>query len=155
VLVIIGMVLLTLQIALGGWTSTNYAALACPDLPLCRGALVPPMDFAEGFHVTRALGRARDGGLLPVDALSAIHWSHRIGALVVFIVLGHLGAKMLKLDARVGWALLLALIAQVVIGILTVALGQPIWIATLHNAGAALLVGCMTVLAMRVFHASR
>jgi heme a synthase len=154
-LAVIGMALLVLQIALGGWVSTNYAALACPDFPLCQGKAVPPMDFAEGFHVTRELGRARDGGLLPLNALAAIHWSHRIGAIVVFLFLGYLGSKMLKFDRKVGMAVLLALTAQVVIGILTVVLGQPLWAATLHNAGAALLVGAMTVLIMRVWQPPR
>jgi heme a synthase len=154
-LAITGACLLTVQIALGGWTSTNYAALACPDFPLCQGKLVPAMDFAEGFHLSRALGRAREGGLLPLNALTAIHWSHRIGAVAVFLLLGYLGSKLLRLEKCIGVALLVALTAQVLIGILTVVLGQPIWIATLHNAGAALLVSAMTLAIMRLWHQPR
>src|SRR5438093_3901121 len=67
------------QIALGGWVSANYAALACPDLPLCRGQA---MDFANAFHVLRELGRTSEGELLPLAALTAIHWTHRLFALV-------------------------------------------------------------------------
>ena len=74
---------LALQIALGGWVSANYAALACPDLPLCRGQLAPPMDFGNAFHVVRELGRTAEGELLPLEALTAIHWTHRLFALVV------------------------------------------------------------------------
>src|SRR5438067_3362702 len=65
------------QIALGGWVSANYAALACPDLPLCRGELLPAMDFANGFHLVRELGQTAEGKPLSSDALTAIHWSHR------------------------------------------------------------------------------
>src|SRR6185436_8371209 len=69
------------QIALGGWVSANYAALACRDLPLCQGALVPAMDFGHAFHVLRALGETSDGARLPNEALTAIHWTHRMFAL--------------------------------------------------------------------------
>ncbi len=71
------------QIALGGWVSANYAALACLDLPLCRGQLVPPMDFANAFHLVRELGQTAQGELLTNEALTAIHWTHRMFALVV------------------------------------------------------------------------
>ena len=73
--------MLAVQIALGGWVSSNYAALACPDLPLCLGQAVPPMDFGNAFHVLRELGRSDEGELLPQRGLMAIHWSHRMFAL--------------------------------------------------------------------------
>jgi heme a synthase len=79
----IALAVLAAQILLGGWVSANYAALACPDLPLCLGEVVPPMDFANAFHVVRELGRTDGGELLPQAALTAIHWSHRMFALVV------------------------------------------------------------------------
>src|SRR6185503_19562471 len=73
---------LAVQIALGGWVSANYAALACPDLPLCLGRALPPMDFGNAFHVLRELGQTPQGELLSREALTAIHWSHRMFALV-------------------------------------------------------------------------
>ena len=79
----IGLVLLVAQIALGGWTSTNYAALACQDFPTCHGAWMPAGDFANAFHVVRELGMDADGALLSGEALTAIHWTHRLGALVL------------------------------------------------------------------------
>src|SRR6202008_2319337 len=80
---LLGLTVLGIQILLGGWVSANYAALACPDLPLCLGQAVPPMDFANAFHVLRELGRTDAGELLPQAALVAIHWSHRVFSLVV------------------------------------------------------------------------
>ena len=74
----VALLVLALQILLGGWVSANYAALACPDLPLCLGQALPPMDFANAFHVLRELGRTDAGELLPQAALVAIHWSHRM-----------------------------------------------------------------------------
>ena len=74
---VIGLALLVMQIALGGWVSTNYAALACTDFPLCHGAVVPPMDYEHGFTLWRELGKTAGGDFLPFDALTAIHWTHR------------------------------------------------------------------------------
>src|SRR3954468_10991646 len=79
---------LAVQIALGGWVSANYAALACPDLPGCRGVAVPHMNFADAFHVFRELGRTGEGALLPLEGLVAIHWTHRMFAMVVLAVVG-------------------------------------------------------------------
>src|SRR6266849_1445659 len=81
------------QIALGGWVSANYAALACPDLPGCMGQALPPMDFANAFHVLRELGHTGEGGLLPREALTAIHWTHRVFALVLVAVVGWAALK--------------------------------------------------------------
>jgi cytochrome c oxidase assembly protein subunit 15 len=138
----IGLAVLGLQIALGGWVSTNYAALACTDYPLCHGALVPKMDYEHGFTLWRQLGMTAGGDYLPFDALTAIHWTHRTFALVVVAFLGWLGHKAMRVDGlqKTGRALLLMVALQFLIGVATVFLDWPLAIAVLHNGGAALLV---------------
>src|SRR5712664_503587 len=93
------------QIALGGWVSANYAALACPDLPGCMGQAFPPMDFGNAFHVLRELGRTGDGELLPLQALTAIHWTHRMFALLVAALVAFCAFKAFKIPALRGIAL--------------------------------------------------
>ena len=139
---ILGLVLLAIQIILGGWVSTNYAALACPDFPTCQGAWMPRMNFARAFTLRRDLGMDAQGGLLSHEALTAIHWTHRLGALVVFLYLGWLGSKMLKTRGfkPIGVAVLGLLSIQVILGITNVLAGLPLAIAVAHNAGAALLL---------------
>lgn len=139
---------LVLQIALGGWVSTNYATLACADFPLCGGKLVPPMDFEHGFTLWRELGKTAAGHYLPFSALTAIHWVHRNMALLVVAVLG-LAAwraaarpELRRLARAIG--ALLAL--QAASGIATVYFAFPLTLAVLHNAGAALLVLLVTML---------
>lgn len=141
----VGLGLLVVQIALGGWTSTNYAALACTDFPACHGSLWPPADYANAFHVVRELGMTADGELLPLAALTAIHWSHRVGAVVVGIVLFALGAGLVRRPASAwrGVALIAALLLQIGLGIANVLLSLPLPLAAAHNAGAALLVGVL------------
>jgi cytochrome c oxidase assembly protein subunit 15 len=139
---------LAVQLALGGWVSTNYATLACADFPLCQGQVVPPMDFEHGFTLWRELGKTAAGHYLPFSALTAIHWVHRNFALVVILVLvttvwrawQH---QALRPTAR---ALALVLALQALTGVATVFLSFPLTIAVLHNAGAALLVVFSTVL---------
>ena len=80
---LVGLALLVLQLALGGWVSTNYAVLACTDFPTCNGQWLPPMNFTQGFHLWRALGMTGDGEAITQDALVAIHWTHRTFAIVV------------------------------------------------------------------------
>lgn len=142
-----GIALLVGQIALGGWVSTNYAALTCLDFPTCHGAWVPPMDFDHGFHVLRDLGEGPDGTPLSHEALNAIQWAHRVGALLVTAWLGVLGVLALQVPGlrRAAVALLVLLAAQVTIGILNVVWLLPLWLATLHNVGAALLL-CAAVM---------
>jgi cytochrome c oxidase assembly protein subunit 15 len=145
---ILGLVLLALQIILGGWVSTNYAALACPDFPTCQGAWMPRMNFAPAFTLRRDLGMDAQGGLLSHEALTAIHWTHRLGALVVFLYLGWLGSKMLKTRGfkPIGVAVLGLLSIQVILGITNVLAGLPLAIAVAHNAGAALLLMTLVTL---------
>ena len=133
------------QVALGGWTSSNYAAVACPDFPTCQAELWPEMDFGEGFIVWRGLGTNYEGGVLALDARTAIHMAHRIGAAVTFVFVGALALTLLvagreRLWRTLGAALGGALLLQLALGILTVVLGFPLAIAVAHNAGAALLL---------------
>jgi cytochrome c oxidase assembly protein subunit 15 len=142
---IAGIAVLALQVALGGWTSTNYAAAACPDFPACQGSYWPAMDFHNAFILWRGLGIDYEGGVLDAPARVAIHYSHRLGAYVTTIVLllvvagacrrGQSGATRIAAIA-VG----IAVILQVAIGVNLVWQGWPLWLGTAHNAGAALLV---------------
>ena len=141
-------VLLVAQIALGGWVSSNYAALACTEFPLCQGTLMPPMDFIHGFTLWRKLGMTGDGAYLPFAALTAIHWTHRLFAFVVAAAILWLALRAMRIDGlrkTAGW-LLLALIVQFVTGMLTVFLKWPLGLALAHNGGAALLVLLLTML---------
>lgn len=149
----IGLALLVLQIVLGGWVSTNYAALACPDLPLCRGELVPPMDFGNAFHVVRELGRTAEGALLSNEALTAIHWLHRLGAIIVAAYLTWLAMRLASIPAlRNAARLLFALVvAQFAIGLGNVVFSLPLALATAHNAGAALLLVTLVVINFQLF----
>jgi cytochrome c oxidase assembly protein subunit 15 len=136
------LVLLFIQIALGGWTSTNYAALACTDYPTCHGSLIPEMDFSNAFTIFRELGVTSLGEPLSLEALHAIQWVHRVGAIVL---LGYLlfVAYILKVNQGFNmWrnVLILVISLQFIIGIANLLLHLPIVLATLHNLGAALLV---------------
>jgi cytochrome c oxidase assembly protein subunit 15 len=139
---------LAIQIALGGWVSANYAALACPDLPGCLGQAFPPMDFAGAFRMLRELGRTGEGGLLPLEALVAIHWTHRMFALVVVGVAGFAAIRSFQVPAlrKIGAAVMCLLALQVSLGIANIAFGLPLALAAAHNAGAALLLGALVVL---------
>jgi cytochrome c oxidase assembly protein subunit 15 len=136
------------QIALGGWVSSNYAALACIDFPTCHGQWLPEMDFRHGFQLVRELGKRADGGHLPYEALTAIHWTHRVGALVTLL---YVGAFAVVLARVAGFALhgtlLAALLAcQLVLGVANVLAGLPLQIAVAHNAVAALLLVALVVI---------
>ncbi len=138
--------LMVMQIALGGWVSTNYAVLACRDFPMCQGSWWPPMNFAEGFQVWRELGQLRDGSNISFAALTAIHMVHRLAAIVV---LAALVATALALQRhthwrRAGWALLALGAWQLASGLSNVVLGWPLAAALAHTAGAAALVGVLT-----------
>jgi cytochrome c oxidase assembly protein subunit 15 len=140
--VVIGIVLLACQIALGGWTSANYAALACgTDFPTCLGQWAPPTDFKQGFVLWREIGVNYEGGILDMAARSAIQITHRVGALVVFCYLAWLSYRLAKSGFRFGGiAVAVVLVLQVLLGISNVHFGLPLPIATMHNGGAALLL---------------
>ena len=144
----LGLLVVFLQVALGGWVSSNYAALACSDFPLCQGRWWPPMDFSHAFHLTRELGKAADGGSLGREALTALHWTHRVGALVTVVVVGALvwRAARYSLLRNTAFLVLGLLLTQVALGIANVWLSLPLSVALLHNAGAALLLCALTML---------
>jgi cytochrome c oxidase assembly protein subunit 15 len=139
----IGLGLLIAQIALGGWTSSNYAALSCAaDFPTCLGQWWPAHDFRQGFVLWRGIGVDYEGGVLDGPARVAIQLAHRAMAVLVF---GHLlvvAVRMIRTPGLVFWGVLLALLvcAQVALGIGNVMLGLPLWTATAHTAGAAVLL---------------
>ncbi len=141
------------QIVLGGWVSTNYAALACADLPMCDGMLVPTMDFANAFHAFRPLGIGPDGELLKLEALRAIHWMHRLGAVLVVLVVGSFALGLLKIESgrKAAKMLLATLLAQVLLGISNVWFGLPLAVAVAHNGVAAILFTLLLLINLRLF----
>jgi cytochrome c oxidase assembly protein subunit 15 len=142
----IGLAVLAVQIALGGWVSSNYAALACPDLPLCRGEVIPPMDFGNAFHVLRELGQTPEGQLLSLEALTAIHWAHRAFALAVVVLLAWVVYRTLAASKALAALIAVLLVAQFCVGVANVLVSRPLALAAAHNAGAALLVIALIVL---------
>ena len=147
---LLGLAALGLQIALGGWTSSNYAAVACPDLPTCQRAWWPPMDFRDAFVLWRGLDIDYTGGVLANGARIAIHVTHRLGALLAGTILAALGFFAARAGGggirRAGRLLMAAVALQIAIGVSMVHWGLPLPLATLHNAGAAALVICMVLL---------
>jgi heme a synthase len=147
---LVAYVLLWLQIALGGWVSTNYAVLACNEFPMCQGQWVPAMHFTEGFALWRPLGLTPAGDNIGLPALTAIHVVHRMFAFVVFAVLG---AVVWKLWRKAGnspatfraarWIAVL-LLWQLLTGLSNVVLGWPLVAALAHTGGAAGLVVVLT-----------
>lgn len=148
---IAALVTVVIQIALGGWVSSNYAAAICPDFPACQGSFSPALDFHHAFTLDRELGITASGALLPVSALTAIHWTHRLFAGVVLLVAGSLGLRLLahRHSRGSGLALLGALGLQIGLGIANVLLQLPLPLAVAHNTGAALLL-CVTLATTRL-----
>ncbi|MEC5398116.1 COX15/CtaA family protein [Uliginosibacterium sp. H1] len=138
----VALVLLVVQITLGGWVSTNYAALACTDLPTCHGEWLPQMDVGNAFHVLRELGMTAEGDLLSREALTAIHFMHRVGAVVAGLYLIVFGLRLRRLEPLrgLGNGLVAAVVLQIALGIANVLLSLPLPLAVAHNAGAALLI---------------
>lgn len=135
---------LWLQVALGGWVSTNYAVLACSGFPQCQGSWWPVMDFAQGFELWRPLGQTGTGDTIGFAALTAIHYAHRLAAYAVLVLLG-LAAWAVRgpLPAQAKWLAGLALL-QLLTGLSNVVLGWPLVAAVLHTGGAAALVAVLT-----------
>lgn len=147
-----GLLVVFLQIALGGWVSSNYAALACADFPTCKGAWMPAMDFNHAFHFTRELGKTAQGELLSLDSLTAIHWAHRVGALITFLFLVVLVFKMLRIPslAKLGAVIGFVLLLQIGLGISNVLFSLPLAVAVAHNGVAALLLLTLVMLNFRL-----
>lgn len=140
----LGIALLMAQIMQGGWTSANFAALACTDFPLCRGALLPPMDFSSGLS---------DAGLpLSPEKLTAIHWMHRVGALLTVAYLVWLSFRVMATEGlrKLGKVMLGLVVLELLLGIANVLLGLPLLVAVLHNAVAMLLLIALVVLGFRL-----
>jgi heme a synthase len=146
-----GLALLVVQIALGGWVSTNYAVLACTDFPTCNGQWIPPMDFAHGFHLWRALGMTHDGEFITQDALVAIHWTHRTFAFAVIAYLVGLALKLRRFESlrRPANGVLAVVAVQFATGLSNIVLQWPLPIAVAHNGGAAVLLLLVVVLNFR------
>jgi cytochrome c oxidase assembly protein subunit 15 len=141
----VGPIVLGLQIALGGWTSSNYAALACPDFPTCQNSYWPQMDAKDAFVLWRGLGRDYEGGVLDHPARVAIHFVHRLGALVTALVLGFVSFAAIRSGPTravrtAGIVLGVVLVCQLILGPLMVVNALPLALATAHNAVAALLL---------------
>ena len=150
-LALIGLVMLGIQVALGGWTSTNYADIACPDFPKCQNAWWPETDYKDAFVLWRGLGVNYEGGVLANPARVAIHLTHRIGAFIAALTLTLaaltvITRKVLAKFAVAAYVVLAALALQLTIGMSLVLRGFPLWLATAHTAGAALLL--LSVLAL-------
>ncbi len=151
--IIVAIALVAIQIALGGWTSANYAALACGfDFPKCLGEWWPATDFRNAFVLWRGIGVDYEGGVLDGPARAAIQLTHRLFAIVVVGHLLALGARMLRMPAwRVAGGVLIVLVAiQIALGIGNVWLGLPLPVATLHTAGAALLLALLVWMLARL-----
>lgn len=150
----IGLALVAGQIFLGGWTSTNYAALACPDFPTCQGVLAPETDFPTAFTLWHGLGINYEHGILDARARVTIHWTHRLGAVVVTLFLLVLALALVRCRESVwrsfGYAVFGVLAVQLTLGITTVLFQLPLPLATAHNAGAALLLATMVALNVRL-----
>jgi cytochrome c oxidase assembly protein subunit 15 len=143
---LVALLLVIAQITLGGWVSSNYAALACPDFPTCHGDWWPGMDLKAGFNVAQSVGPNYLGGQLESDARVAIQFTHRLGALLVLVVVGALIWRLWKAGSPMAWPVAAILTGQILLGILNVVLVLPLNIATAHNAvGALLLLSLVTV----------
>lgn len=140
-----------MQVALGGWVSSNYAALACHDFPTCHGAWWPEMNLARGFDITQSVGPNYLGGQLESDARVAIQFVHRLGALVVLGVVGALAWRMHRRRLPLAVPVAVVLGVQLALGILNVVLVLPLWTATAHNAGGALLLLALVTVNYRAF----
>lgn len=159
-LTLVALVVLIGQIFLGGWTSTNYAALACPDFPACHASYSPKGDLGEAFKLWRGTGIDYEFGVLSTELRATIHLVHRYGALVLTLVVGGLAVLLLMQQTgsgdsrRLGGLLLAALALQVVIGVGLIHLQLPLWLADAHNGGAAVLLLVVLTLMHAVWRGS-
>jgi len=143
----LGLILVTIQIFLGAWTSTNYASYSCIDFPLCQGQLLPEANFREGFNFFQSIGPNYLGGVLDHESRLAIHLSHRIGALVVCLYLTFLSYHFLSQKKTEFATYLLGILAlQVLLGISNIVFALPLLVAVGHNLGGLLLITYLGVL---------
>jgi len=152
---LLGLIIVVLQISLGGWTASNYAAFACYDLPTCQGQWWPAMDIAEGFNIFQSVGPNYLGGLMDNEARVAIHFMHRLGAIVISVYLLILIGLLYRATAdralrRFSFLLALVLLLQVLLGLSNVYWQVPAIIAVAHNAVGAVLLLVMVALNYRL-----
>ena len=139
-LIITGFVLIIFQIFLGAWTSTNYAARACLDLPYCQGQLVPDVNFKEGFNLFQSIGPNYLYGQMSNEARVAIHLTHRIGAIVVFFYSLFMAFKLWSTETKpIIMGFLVVLFTQVFLGVNNVLSSLPLWNAVAHNIVGVML----------------
>lgn len=154
VLALIGLVVVALQIALGGWTTSNYAALACADFPKCHNTWLPETDFAQGFNFLQHVGPNYLGGVMDNAARTAIHFSHRLGALLTFVVMALLAFRLFRVESPLAkrWAVIVisGTVLQIALGISNVVFALPLAIAVAHNAGGAALLLILVTLNHRL-----
>lgn len=136
----VALIAVIMQVALGGWITSNYAALACADFPTCYGQYWPDMNISAGFDIFQSIGPNYLGGLLDSEARVAIHWMHRLGALAVLVLVGLLALRLWARNFVLSATLSAVLAAQLLLGVLNVVWALPLVIATLHNACGALLL---------------
>ena len=145
--------LVFIQIFLGAWTSTNYAAFSCTDFPLCQGKVFPNMNFLGGFNFFQDIGPNYLGGQMDLESRTAIHFTHRMGALVVSLFLSFLAWKIYK-DNYKGLSLILMglLLVQILLGVSNIIFQLPLLIAVAHNLGGLSLITYLMVLRFRYQH---
>ena len=143
---------LFIQIFLGGWTSTNYAGLACTDFPTCHGNLIPNLNFNDAFDLFRDLGKLSDGSPLPLAVFETIQWIHRLGALITWLFFGYLASVILKYKTMrsLGYILLFLITAQFIVGVANLLLHLPTILAVMHTFGAASLVVLAVIINSRI-----
>ena len=142
----LALIAVILQIALGGWVSSNYAALACWNFPACDASYVPNLQFSEGFNLLQDVGPNYLGGLMESDARKTIHWVHRLGAAIVLSLLIPLIVQVYRENKALAFTMAVVLITQIGLGVLNVIWALPLINATLHNVvGALLLLTVVTV----------
>jgi cytochrome c oxidase assembly protein subunit 15 len=146
-----GLLLVSLQLVLGGWVSANYAAMACPDFPACQGSYWPNMDFGDGFVLWRDIGLDYEGVLLNLEAATAVHMAHRLGAIITLLYIGWLALHTIRVGARdnlcrFGLLVLVLLLAETTLGIITVLMHLPVATVVAHTGlGALLLLSLITL----------
>ncbi|AZN37499.1 COX15/CtaA family protein [Iodobacter ciconiae] len=137
---IISLLAIVLQIALGGWVSTNYAALACNGFPACQGSFAAPVGLSTAMQPLRQLGQSASGEALTIHHLAAIHWLHRLGALLLLICISVLVWQLRKATPKFAGLISAALLLQISLGISNVWFDLPLPLAVAHNGGAAILL---------------
>lgn len=156
---IVGLIMVVVQVFLGAWTASNYAALACPDFPTCQGEWWPEMNLQAGFNLFQSIGPNYLGGVMDSESRVAIHMVHRVGALLLTAYLVLMSWRLWRVSARsvktaIGFVLA-ALTLQVSLGIINVVWLIPLPIAVAHNAGGAVLLLALVYLNFRLFYSGQ